>query len=454
MRRRRFRIFYFCFLGVCILLSSLALLYVFVQLRQFERTQPEYLLQAAVHQMQRACDTDTLESILTLPAELQGSFKQGNAIFTEYQELLAREDLSFAHKAGTATQAQTDYIIRAGDVPVATVHMRVTAQDTKLGFLPITEYEITSVEPAYTAYHMTLPASLTLRVNDEKQKGRETENGIVYNVVFFDRPTITIEDMYRNVIQYEEGMEVSVEDYIITVPENYKVRLGEVDLLQENATFADNPEYKYVAQYCEDLPKNCTWKVSVLAQSLKLVVTDNLGNTYEPGFTDGAYICTSQAGATSVPAEISSQIDPLTVAQTVAKYLTQDLGTKAQSYGYFTIKKYLINDSYLDDKYWKWATNIDVAFTSIHTLCNPPFLDEKVSNYVRYSDTCFSCDVSFFYHFKTSISEVKDFHNDTYYFAYTVDPTKSQKPAWYLVECVSRTEEANQESQMQQGGDA
>ena len=155
------------------------------------------------------------------------------------------------------------------------------------------------------------------------------------------------------------------------------------------------------------------------------------------------YTCTTQSGADTVPAEIKAKIDPLAVAQTVAKYLTQDLGTKAQSYGYFTLKKYLINDSYLDDKYWKWATNIDVAFTSIHTLCNPPFLEEKVSNFVQYSDTCFSCDVSFYYHFKTSISEVKDFHNDTYYFVYTVDSSKSSKPAWFLVECVSRTDGAD-----------
>ncbi len=443
MKRRHFRIFYFCFLGVAIALGALAALYVFFQLKSFERSQPEYLLKAAVGQMQRACADDTLDTLLTVPQDLQGGFSKGGVIYEEYKTLLQSDDLRFAHKAGTTTEDGTDYVICSGTDPLATVHLRVKNQHTALWFLTITEYEITTVTPVYTAYRLTLPQQLTVTVNGEKLTGTETADGILYNVVFLSHPEVKISDAYGNSVVYEDGTELSVADYTITVPENFKVQVGQTTLDPKQGTLAENPEYKYVGDYCPDLPQNCTYTVTLLVKNASVTVTDNLGKSYTPEFKNGVYTCTTQSGADTVPAEIKAKIDPLAVAQTVAKYLTQDLGTKAQSYGYFTLKKYLINDSYLDDKYWKWATNIDVAFTSIHTLCNPPFLEEKVSNFVQYSDTCFSCDVSFYYHFKTSISEVKDFHNDTYYFVYTVDSSKSSKPAWFLVECVSRTDGAD-----------
>ena len=85
MKRRHFRIFYFCFLGVAIALGALAALYVFFQLKSFERSQPEYLLKAAVGQMQRACADDTLDTLLTVPQDLQGGFSKGGVIYEEYK---------------------------------------------------------------------------------------------------------------------------------------------------------------------------------------------------------------------------------------------------------------------------------------------------------------------------------------------------------------------------------
>ena len=447
MKRRHFRIFYFCFLGIAIALGALAALYVFFQLRSFEKAQPDYLLKAAVAQMQRACADDSLDTLLTIPQDLQGGFSKGSVIYEEYKTLLQGDNLRFAHKAGTANDEGTEYVICADKDPIATVHLRVKSQRTALWFLTITQYEITTVTPVYTAYRLTLPPQLTVTVNGETINGETTEDGVLYNVVFLSLPEVKISDAYGNSVVYEKDTELSVADYEITVPENFKVQIGQTTLDATAAAVSDNPEYKYVKEYCENLPRNCTYTVTLLAQNASVTVTDNLGKSYTPEFTNGVYTRTTQSGADSVPQQIKAQIDPLDVAQTVAKYLTKDLGTKAQSYGYFTLKKYLINDSYLDDKYWKWATNIDVAFTSIHTLGNPPFTQESVTNFVQYSDTCFSCDVSFYYHFKTSISEVNDFHNDTYYFVYTADPSKSSKPAWYLVECVSRADNTDTDAE-------
>ena len=43
---------------------------------------------------------------------------------------------------------------------------------------------------------------------------------------------------------------------------------------------------------------------------------------------------------------------------------------------------------------YDWAHGIDITFTSRHTLKNPTFTNEKLSNFVIYSDKAFSVDVT------------------------------------------------------------
>ena len=115
--------------------------------------------------------------------------------------------------------------------------------------------------------------------------------------------------------------------------------------------------------------------------------------------------------------------------------MTQDL-TGANN-GYGQLSPYLIKGSYLQDVAWQWATGIDITFTSSHTLKDPPFQVENVSNYVVYSENCFSCDIRLEKKMVLSKTgeEVDDVINSTFYFV-KYDGTDNGKddPRWVLVD--------------------
>ena len=43
---------------------------------------------------------------------------------------------------------------------------------------------------------------------------------------------------------------------------------------------------------------------------------------------------------------------------------------------------------------YNWAHGIDITFTSKHTLKNPTFTNESLTNFVIYSDKAFTVDVT------------------------------------------------------------
>ena len=65
----------------------------------------------------------------------------------------------------------------------------------------------------------------------------------------------------------------------------------------------------------------------------------------------------------------------------------------------------------------KYANGIDITFTSIHTLDNPPFTNESVGNFIRISENCFSVDISFDKNMVLSDGNcITDSMNDRFYF--------------------------------------
>lgn len=67
---------------------------------------------------------------------------------------------------------------------------------------------------------------------------------------------------------------------------------------------------------------------------------------------------------------------------------------------------------------YKWATGIDITFTSAHRTEDNYFTDENVTNYIKYSNDLFSCDISFVKHmylYKKN-KYVEDETNSTFYF--------------------------------------
>ena len=117
--------------------------------------------------------------------------------------------------------------------------------------------------------------------------------------------------------------------------------------------------------------------------------------------------------------------------------MTNDLEGSQKGFG--TMKEYLITDSYLYDVAYKWVTNIDITFTFSHVLKNPPFTEEKVSNYVSFADNLFSCDIYFIKHMADvkdrNEGAIEDVMNSTFYFMY-YDETDDGKdnPRWVILD--------------------
>ena len=115
--------------------------------------------------------------------------------------------------------------------------------------------------------------------------------------------------------------------------------------------------------------------------------------------------------------------------------MTNDLEGTQKGFG--TMKKHLITNSYLYNVAYKWTTNIDITFVSSHVLDNPPFSEEKVTNYKSYGDNVFSCDISFLKHMDLASRNMKviDEMNSTFYFMY-YDETKDgvDNPRWVILD--------------------
>ena len=93
--------------------------------------------------------------------------------------------------------------------------------------------------------------------------------------------------------------------------------------------------------------------------------------------------------------EAGVNFDVLTFCENWSKYMTNDIDEEAADHGYYVFANDLVNGSEFQQKAYQWGTSIDITFTSIHTLLNPPFTNVSVSNVVEYNSSAYSVDVVF-----------------------------------------------------------
>ena len=84
-------------------------------------------------------------------------------------------------------------------------------------------------------------------------------------------------------------------------------------------------------------------------------------------------------------------VDIETIAKNWSLFLTKDL--TGASYGFSTIRNYVIEGTDMYTKAYNWAHNVDITFTSSHTLENPPFTNVRIENFNIYDENAFTCEV-------------------------------------------------------------
>ena len=94
---------------------------------------------------------------------------------------------------------------------------------------------------------------------------------------------------------------------------------------------------------------------------------------------------------------------------------------------------------------YQWATSIDITFVSNHTLKNPAFTNESVTDFVIYGDNAFSCSVNLEKNMRIANGKDKvDVMHDKLYFVY-YDDTDDGKDngSWKLIDMKSIVENKN-----------
>ena len=195
-------------------------------------------------------------------------------------------------------------------------------------------------------------------------------------------------------------------------------------------TQRDNEEYSGFAEFAEGLPRLAEYRIAVLSDNASVIALTPDGREIKAESGEKLLDLTDIKGSDSIPEEISAEIDVLEIAKKWSLFVSKDL--EGTSNGFGNISEHLIKGSYQYSIATKYANGIDITFTSIHTLMDPPFRNEKVGNFRQITEDCFSVDISFDKHMRLYYGkEVIDSMNERWYFLkYSGDSDTA--PTWRL----------------------
>ena len=270
------------------------------------------------------------------------------------------------------------------------------------------------VVPIVFTYHLRLPKSFTVYAGGKEQEGDKEQTEKVYSITTI-HDTLELADAYGNHVEYRGGDSIYTYSYTMTLPDNFTVTVNGASAEEYIVGRTENEKYRYIKEYAT-LPGLTVYEMPDALAAPKTEITDNLGQTFEAQFDGYALEITGQTGAETPSADVLSPSEVLDIAKKWSLLMTGDL-TGSQN-GFGAMKPYLIQNSYLYNVAYKWVNGIDFTFTSSHTLEEPPFTGETVTNYVIYNENLFSCDVAFVKHMYLYKTEqyVTDEMNSTFYF--------------------------------------
>lgn len=254
-------------------------------------------------------------------------------------------------------------------------------------------YEIKDgvIVPGNFTLKLEVPNGMDVYV--DKGDVRAEVNGIntIYNVTTPFK-YVYVSDAYGNTVKYTVGKELKMYEYRVTVPESFKLQADYFDAEDDLEEFFENEKYASVSKYGK-FPKQKTYLFRNALDEPEISIVDNNGNVVDAEYIKNEIKIEQIAGESEVPKEISDSATPLETAKKWSLFLTRDL--PGDEYGFQTMKEYLVKDSVLYKAGDNWAHGIDITLTSDHRLCDPAFVNESISNYVRYNERCFSCDIAF-----------------------------------------------------------
>lgn len=336
--------------------SEACLIYVSTTLKMYEKGNIEGYMTSLIRDMKTASKVGNINKYLSYN-KVESKYEKNSSFEEGYKELFNESKLSYKKNDKEST-----YDIYADDTMIASVTLD-SKKVRRLGILSFEEYSIKEIETY-------------------------SKNGI-YNIDVYVNSNY---DLYINDVKVSDDDLLSKEEI-----KEYSEVYDKVDLPYEN-------HYKIT-----NLTKKP--KIKVMSGNDEIKVTNEKSNYY--GVT---YFKTDDKDA-AFEKLTNKDYDPLTFAKNWSLFLTADL--PGERYGLYTLTPNLVEGTALYKRAYSWATNVDITFTSMHTLDKDTFTNVKMNGFTVYNANAFSVDIYLEKNMTLVNGEKRvDTLNDTFYYAY------------------------------------
>lgn len=336
--------------------SEACLIYVSTTLKMYEKGNIEGYMTSLIKDMKTASKVGNINKYLSYN-KVESKYEKNSSFEEGYKELFNESKLSYKKN-----DKENTYDIYADDTMIASVTLD-SKKVRRLGILSFEEYSIKEIETY-------------------------SKNGI-YNIDVYVNSNY---DLYINDVKVSDDDLLSKEEI-----KEYSEVYNKVDLPYEN-------HYKIT-----NLTKKP--KIKVMNGNNEVKVTNEKSNYY--GVT---YFKTDDKDA-AFEKLTNKDYDPLTFAKNWSLFLTADLS--GERYGLYTLTPNLVEGTALYKRAYSWATNVDITFTSMHTLDKDTFTNVKMNGFTVYNENAFSVDIYLEKNMTLVNGEKRvDTLNDTFYYAY------------------------------------
>ena len=336
--------------------SEACLIYVSTTLKMYEKGNIEGYMTSLIKDMKTASKVGNINKYLSYN-KVESKYEKNSSFEEGYKELFNESKLSYKKN-----DKENTYDIYADDTMIASVTLD-SKKVRRLGILSFEEYSIKEIETY-------------------------SKNGI-YNIDVYVNSNY---DLYINDVKVSDDDLLSKEEI-----KEYSEVYNKVDLQYEN-------HYKIT-----NLTKKP--KIKVMNGNNEVKVTNEKSNYY--GVT---YFKTDDKDA-AFEKLTNKDYDPLTFAKNWSLFLTADL--PGERYGLYTLTPNLVEGTALYKRAYSWATNVDITFTSLHTLDKDTFTNVKMNGFTVYNENAFSVDIYLEKNMTLVNGEKRvDTLNDTFYYAY------------------------------------
>lgn len=427
----KFKLVYIIFVALLAALAAAAVFYAVSVLKDYEACQPEKEIERQLEDIVRLAKSGSVDNAVSFAGD-----DEAYEITAEEKErfvsALANGELTYKIREGSSDGTALTYSVADKNGILLFIKLKSLSETTKLSLFTYSDWKTEEVKAALFSLSVSLPPSITVNLNGSSLTGSPAADGsgkLLYNISAFGTPELSVSDAFGNVLECSDSAKIDITEYNVTIPDNFTLTVNGKTASPHTAETRNNPIYANVAEYCSDMPKLLTYSCAVLQKEANIEILDPIGQPVKYEMDANTVTITDQPSySNSLPDELLEQIDPMRAAKDWSLFLTKDLS--GANYGFNTIAAYLGEDSYLYEVAWKYANGIDITFTSTHSF--PEFANEKISNYIRYTESCFSCDI--FFNKKMLLntgSLVTDTMNSTFYF---VNTGTADSPKWIITD--------------------